>query len=124
MVFCSVLYVQESLEASPEVFIDPNEWSDDGTIALGRCTFSENGEYCAYGISKSGSDWRTIKVNSRSPLFQIMFLSCQVKCVASREDMSDVLEWVKFSSIAWTHDDKGFFYQVSRGNLFILHFHC
>ena len=64
----SVLYVQESLQAEPEVFIDPNKWSDDGTIALGSCTFSEDGEYCVYGISESGSDWRTIKVSSYSAL--------------------------------------------------------
>lgn len=70
----SVLYVQETLESDPEVFIDPNKWSDDGTVALGSCTFSENGEYCAYGISKSGSDWRTIKVKSIWGIFPFFLL--------------------------------------------------
>jgi prolyl oligopeptidase len=91
----NVLYVQESLNGSPEVFIDPNTWSKDGTVALGSCVFSEDGELCAYGVSESGSDWRTIKV----------------KRVADKSDTSDILKWVKFSSIAWTHDHKGFFYQ-------------
>ena len=40
---------------------------------------------------------------------------CQVKEVATKEDLSDELKFVKFSSISWTHDHKGFFYQVSRG---------
>lgn len=62
MISPSVLYVQLSLDAEPEVFVDPNTWSEDGTIALGSCSFSEDGSYCAYTISESGSDWRTVKV--------------------------------------------------------------
>ena len=57
-----VLYSYENLADKPEVFLDPNLFSDDGTVALGSTAFSENGEYFAYGISKSGSDWQTIKV--------------------------------------------------------------
>lgn len=47
-----------------------------------------------------------------SPFFS--FLSSQVLKAASKENLSDELKWVKFSSIAWTHDHKGFFYQVIR----------
>lgn len=62
----SVLYVQESLTAEPQVFIDPNEWSNDGTVSLGQCSFSEDGKYCAYTVSESGSDWRTVQVRRLS----------------------------------------------------------
>ena len=56
------MYVQETLTSTPEVFIDPNTWSDDGTVAMGTKAFSEDGKYCAYGVNESGSDWMTIKV--------------------------------------------------------------
>ena len=57
-----MVYVQSSLDAEAEVFIDPNLLSEDGTIALTSKKFSEDGELCAYSLSESGSDWNTIKV--------------------------------------------------------------
>ena len=44
------------------VLIDPNEWSEDGTVALDGVTFSDDGKYLAYGIQDGGSDWRTWRV--------------------------------------------------------------
>ncbi|KAJ7519090.1 hypothetical protein O6H91_20G022400 [Diphasiastrum complanatum] len=90
----SVLYVQDSLEGKAEVLLDPNQLSEDGTVAVSVYSFSEDAKYLALGISGSGSDWVTIKVLR----------------VENRMMQLDILSWVKFSSISWTHDNKGFFY--------------
>ncbi|XP_038655180.1 prolyl endopeptidase-like [Scyliorhinus canicula] len=90
----SVMYVQNSLDDEPQVFLDPNKFSDDGTVALRGYAFSEDGEYFAYGLSTSGSDWVTIK-----------FLK-----VDGVVELPDTLKRVKFSCMAWTHDGKGIFY--------------
>ncbi|KAL0016875.1 hypothetical protein SO802_003944 [Lithocarpus litseifolius] len=90
----SVLYVQDSLDGEPEVLLDPNALSEDGTIALNTYSVSEDAKYLGYALSASGSDWVTIKVMR----------------VEDKKVEADTLSWVKFSSIIWTHDSKGFFY--------------
>ncbi len=90
----SVLYKADSLEATRQVLIDPNEFSDDGTIALAGAVPSKDGKLIAYALADGGSDWRTWKLRN----------------VASGEDLADVVEWVKFSGIAWKPDGSGFFY--------------
>jgi len=87
-----VLYEQKGLDGEPVVFLDPNTFSEDGTIALGDLQFSKDGKICAYSISKSGSDWNEIFV-------------MDVETKAKKEDH---LEWIKFSGIAWKDD--GFYY--------------
>ncbi len=90
----AVLYTQVSLTAAPEVLLDPNTLSADGTVALSILTFAEDGRTMVYGTSGSGSDWQEFRVRD----------------VATRQDHSDHLRWIKFSSAAWTHDGAGFFY--------------
>ncbi|KAI0092497.1 prolyl oligopeptidase [Irpex rosettiformis] len=91
-----------------EIFFDPNLLSKDGTAALTATAFSRSGEYFAYGISRSGSDFFTIYVRSTSaPLAKID--GAEVSHDDNR--LSDEIRFVKFSSISWTKDSKGFFYQ-------------
>ncbi|XP_057532260.1 uncharacterized protein LOC130810277 isoform X1 [Amaranthus tricolor] len=89
-----VLYVQDSLNDEPRVLLDPNELGEDSNVSLHLCAVSNDAQYLAYGLSTSGSDWITIKV---------MY-------VADKTSLPDTLKWVKFSNVAWTHDNKGFFY--------------
>ncbi|CAA0337431.1 unnamed protein product [Arabidopsis thaliana] len=90
----SVLYMQDNLDAEPEVLLDPNTLSDDGTVALNTFSVSEDAKYLAYGLSSSGSDWVTIKLMK----------------IEDKKVEPDTLSWVKFTGITWTHDSKGFFY--------------
>jgi prolyl oligopeptidase len=90
----ALLYVMHSLSGQPQVLLDPNAWSKDGTIALGGLGFSNDGRYLAYCRSEAGSDWST---------WQIME-------IASRKLLPDVLRWTKFTQASWTKDGKGFFY--------------
>ena len=90
----SVLYRQESLEHTPEILLDPNSWSEDGTVALGGTSFSDDGRYVAYAVSEAGSDWRTWRVME----------------VASGRILDDEIRWSKASGAAWTKDGAGFFY--------------
>lgn len=87
-----VIYYQQGLEGEPEVFIDPNQLSENGTVAINLLGSSEDERYIAYSRSEAGSDWQTIHIME----------------IATREPLDDVIEWVKFSGTAWYQD--GFFY--------------
>ncbi len=88
----SVLYVQPSLDDEPEVLLDPNSWSEDGTVSLGSISASKDGKHFAYSVQESGSDWSEIKVME----------------VDGKKELDDEVGWVKFSGISWYED--GFFY--------------
>ncbi|MEE9431441.1 MAG: prolyl oligopeptidase family serine peptidase [Melioribacteraceae bacterium] len=88
----SVLYIQKGISGEPTVFIDPNTFSEEGTISLADYSFSNDNKYLSYSISKGGSDWREVFVME----------------VDTKTKLSDHLEWVKFSGMAWYKD--GFYY--------------
>lgn len=90
----SVLYVAESLDADPRVLLDPNQLSSDGTVALAGWMPNEEGTKLAYGLASAGSDWREWKVRD----------------VATGQDQSDLVKWVKFSEASWAKDGSGFYY--------------
>ncbi len=90
----SVLYVTKSLEQEARVLLNPNEWSDEGTEALSSYSPSPNGKLMAYSVSSAGSDWREWHVLN----------------VDTGEKLEDHLQWSKFSSASWAHDNSGFYY--------------
>ncbi|WP_018618822.1 prolyl oligopeptidase family serine peptidase [Spirosoma luteum] len=88
----AVLYRQKGLDAKPEVVIDPNKLSTDGTTRLGAFSLSKDGKYAVVGLSKGGSDWQE---------YQIMDL-------ATKNYLPERIEWVKVSGAAW--QGNGFYY--------------
>ena len=90
----SVLYTLESLDEAGEVLLDPNTLSEDGTVALSGLSISDDGQWLAYGLSTAGSDW----------------VEYRVRNIATKEDSSDRLQWIKFSGTSWTKDNQGFYY--------------
>ncbi len=90
----NVMYVMDELGGEPRVFLDPNKLSTDGTVALKGVSFSHNGKYAAYTISRSGSDWTEIYVID----------------LKTGQLTEDHIEWAKFTGAAWKGD--GFYYSA------------
>ena len=93
----AVLYTQTSLAVPPtpaDVLIDPNPWSQDGTVALVDFKPSLDGRLAVYGVREAGSDWRTWRVLD----------------LETRKLLPDELKWIKSCCAAWTRDGRGFFY--------------
>jgi len=80
-------------DSEPEVFLDPNTFSKDGTAALDALSFSKDGGILAYSISEGGSDWRKVKI-----------LNTTTKQIIEKELVN-----VKFSAISW-YKNEGFYY--------------
>jgi len=88
----SVYYMMKTLDSKPVVIIDPNKFSEDGTVSMTAFSVSDDGKYIGYGISRGGSDWNEFFVRD----------------IATKKDLKDHLKWIKFSGIAWYKD--GFYY--------------
>jgi prolyl oligopeptidase len=91
----SIVYWTEGLDGEPQVLLDPNIMSADGTVAVGGLSISDDGLLAAYAIADAGSDW----------------LKWYVRDVTTGRDLPDVVAWSKFSSASWLKDGSGFFYQ-------------
>ena len=89
-----VIYVKDQLDGEARVFLDPNKLSSDGTVALKSLSFSHNGRWAAYAISRSGSDWQEFFVID----------------LQTGELTNDHIEWAKFSDASWMGD--GFYYSA------------
>ena len=90
----SLVYTQTSLDDDPALLIDPNTWSEDGTVALASYFPGPDGRHVAYLVQESGSDWRTARVMD----------------VETGEVLDDELEWLKFTGLSWNGDGSGFYY--------------
>lgn len=88
----SVYYVQKGIDGTPEVFLDPNTLSKDGTTSAGFAGTSNDKKYVAISTNAAGGDWQEMEVME----------------VATKKKLSDKLKWLKFTGAAWYKD--GFFY--------------
>ena len=89
-----VLYMADGVNGKPEVLIDPNTLSEDGTVSMASTELSPKASLLAYMLSDGGTDWKTIHVRDTS----------------NRSDLTDIIKGIKFSNIAWLPDESGFFY--------------
>ncbi|MCB0697111.1 MAG: S9 family peptidase [Chitinophagaceae bacterium] len=88
----SILFRQKG-NGKPEVFLDPNAFSKDGTTSLAGIQFTKDGSLCAYQISEGGSDWR-----------KVIILDTK-----TRKMLGDTLVDIKFSGLSW-RGNEGFYY--------------
>lgn len=91
----SVLYrkPKDKPDAAPELYLDPNGFSKDGTIGLSGISFTKDGTLSAHQITEGGSDWRKVIVMD----------------AIKKEIIEDTLKDVKFSDVSW-YGDEGFYY--------------
>jgi len=87
-----VIYRQKEKE-EPEIFLDPNTFSADGTTSLDVMEFTHDGSKVAYSISEGGSDWRKVIVMD----------------AIKKEIIGDTLKDIKFSGLSW-QGNEGFYY--------------
>jgi prolyl oligopeptidase len=87
------VYYRQKEGEEPELFLDPNTFSDDGTTSLAEMGFSKDGNMIAYAISEGGSDWRKVVVMNTN----------------TKEIIGDTLKDIKFTAISWKGNE-GFYY--------------
>ncbi len=91
----SVLYrkPKDNKDAEPEVYLDPNSFSEDGTTGLSGVSFTDDGTLTAHLVTEGGSDWRKVIVMD----------------AVKKEVIEDTLINVKFSGTSW-YKNEGFYY--------------
>lgn len=88
-----LLYRQDGLKGKPQLILDPNLWSADGTIAISNFSVDQSARYLAYTVSAKGSDRQTIRIRD----------------LEAGKDLPEIIHWCKFTNISWV-DDQGFYY--------------
>jgi prolyl oligopeptidase len=90
----AVLYVADRLGAEPRELLDPNRWSEDGTVALAEAIPSPDGKLLAYTVSEAGSDWKKLRVLN----------------VETGKPLDDELQWLRWGGAEWLESGEGFYY--------------
>eukprot|EP00210_Caulerpa_lentillifera_P007485 g7151.t1 len=91
------VYVHDGDFNTARLFLDPNEWSEDGSISLDAVFFSKQACYMGYTITTGGSDWQKIKI-------------LELREQGGYTELKDEIEFAKFTEVTWTHDELGFIY--------------
>ena len=89
-----VYYCQAELDGEAEPILDPNTFSEDGTVAVIRTAYSKDGTLLAYTVASGGSDWQEIRI----------------KNLVTGEHFDEVLKWCRYTNMAWKPDNSGFYY--------------
>ena len=92
----SKLYYKENNQGREKLVLDPNQFSEDGTVALSGVSVSSDAKLLAYAISDGGSDWKTWKIRN----------------LETGLDLEDKILWSKFSGAEWLKDNSGFYYSA------------
>jgi len=88
------LYVRTGLTGAPELLVDPNTWSADGSLSLAAYAPAPGAKHLAYTVSEGGADWQTVRVLD----------------IDARKVLDDEVKWMRFSGLSWTRDGQGFYY--------------
>ncbi len=91
----SVIYRESADNKEPELFLDPNSFSKDGTTSLAGINFTEDGSLAAYNISEGGSDWQKIIIFDAT----------------TKKQIGDTMLDIKFSGASWKGNE-GFYYST------------
>ena len=90
----AVLYRSKSLDGEHEQVLDPNQFSEDGTVALGNWSITKDGTLLAYSTTDGGTDWQTIHILD----------------VDKGEHFEEKLKWCRFTGMTWDAGNEGFYY--------------
>lgn len=88
-----VLYRRLGLDGEPQMVLDPNRWSEDGTVALSNYSVDDGARFVAYTVSAHGSDRQEIRIRD----------------LEKNQDLPEVIKWCRFTNMAWV-GDLGFYY--------------
>lgn len=92
----AVVYWKQGESGEERVLLDPNGWSEDGTVSLGRWSPSWDGKKVVFARKENAADEATLHV------LDVDF---------GEVSQVDVLPGGKYASPSWTPDNRAFYYE-------------